>query len=156
MFQIAERAYEFRGGLDPNLPGTADVTSPNGRADIRIQIDDDGELYILSKSDGMIRAIVGTASAVEGDYNRDGRVDVADYIVWRKSIGQNVAALSGADGSGNGTIDDADYDFWRARFGNSFGSGEGAQLDSSVPEAGSALLLLLGALSIWVTVDRRR
>ncbi len=62
MFQIIERTYEFRGGQDPELPGAADVTSPNGRADIRIQIDEAGELYILSKSDGMIRAIVGAAA----------------------------------------------------------------------------------------------
>jgi hypothetical protein len=30
-----------------------------GRADIRLALDGDGELYILSKSDGMIRAVVG-------------------------------------------------------------------------------------------------
>jgi glucose/sorbosone dehydrogenase len=153
MFQIAERAYELRGGLDPNLPGSADVTSPNGRADIRIQIDETGELYILSKSDGIVRAIVGTASALEGDYNRDGRVDVADYIVWRKSMGQNVAAHSGADGSGNGTIDEADYDFWRARFGNIFPGGAGATGNASVPEPAAVLLMSLAAL--WVSFSMR-
>jgi hypothetical protein len=59
MFQIAETWYEFRGGLDPNLPGGASITGPYGRSDIRLQIGGDGELYIVSKSDGMIRAIVG-------------------------------------------------------------------------------------------------
>ena len=48
MFQIIERAYEARGGQDPNLPGGASVTGPNGRADIRIQIDEAGELYVMS------------------------------------------------------------------------------------------------------------
>jgi hypothetical protein len=153
MFQIAERMYEFRGGQDPNLPGGAAVTGPNGRADIRLQIDDAGELYILSKSDGMVRAIVGTASAVEGDYNRDGRVDVADYIVWRQSMGRSVAAYSGADGSGNGTIDEADYEFWRSRFGNSLGSGAGATGEASVPEPATALLMSLAAL--WMSVGMR-
>ncbi len=154
MFQIAERAYEFRGGQDPNLPGGAAVTGPNGRADIRIQIDDAGELYILSKSDGMVRAIVGSASAVDGDYNRDGRVDVGDYVVWRKSMGQNVAAHSGADGSGNGTIDEADYDFWRGRFGNSFGNGAAARDEATVPEPASALLVLLAVL--WLSGGAHR
>jgi hypothetical protein len=157
MFQIAERTYEFRGGQDPDLPGIADVTGGDiGRADIRIQIGDDGELYILSKSDGMVRAIAGTASALEGDYNRDGRVDVADYIVWRKSMGQSVAAFSGADGSGNGTVDDADYDFWRARYGNSFPGGAGATGEASVPEPAAALLVLISAFSLclWRSIAR--
>jgi Glucose / Sorbosone dehydrogenase len=143
MFQISERAYEYRGGLDPNLPGTADVTSPNGRADIRIQIDESGELFIVSKSDGMIRAVVGAASAVPGDYNRDGNVDAADYVVWRKSMGQQVAAFGGADGSGNGIIDPADYDFWRARFGNTLGSGVADP--AAVPEPGATWLILIAS-----------
>jgi hypothetical protein len=30
-----------------------------GQSDIRFALDTDGELYILSKSDGMIRSVVG-------------------------------------------------------------------------------------------------
>jgi hypothetical protein len=59
MFQIVDQAYHERGGLDPNLPGGANVTGAFGRSDIRLAVDGDGELYLLSKSDGMIRAIVG-------------------------------------------------------------------------------------------------
>jgi Glucose / Sorbosone dehydrogenase/PEP-CTERM motif len=65
MFQIAEAAYEARGGQDPNLPGGASVTGAFGRADIRIQIGADGEPYILSKSDGMIRSVIGWAPVPE-------------------------------------------------------------------------------------------
>lgn len=57
MFPIVETAYHARGGKDPNLPGTSTV-SGDGRADIRFATDAAGELYILSKSDGMIRAVV--------------------------------------------------------------------------------------------------
>jgi hypothetical protein len=147
MFQIIERTYEARGGLDPNLPGGADVTGPNGRADIRIQIDEAGELYILSKSDGMIRAIIGTTATVAGDYNVDGRVDAADYVVWRKSLGETVPVFSGADGNGNGTIDPADYDFWRLRFGYPIIRGTGSAVDGApVPEPGTALLLAAASI----------
>ena len=59
MFQITETTYEFRGGQDPDLPGGATVTGIFGRSDIRIQVGADGEPYILSKSDGMIRTVVG-------------------------------------------------------------------------------------------------
>jgi glucose/arabinose dehydrogenase len=56
MFPIVEKAYHARGGKDPNLPGTSTV-SGDGRADIRFAVDAAGELYILSKSDGMIRSV---------------------------------------------------------------------------------------------------
>jgi hypothetical protein len=58
MFPIAEAAYRFRGGKDPNLPGRATV-SGDGRADAHVAVDAAGELYIFSKTDGMIRAVVG-------------------------------------------------------------------------------------------------
>ena len=38
-----------------------------------------------------------------GDYNRDGTVDAADYVVWRSGLGT--------------TYTQADYDVWRANFG---------------------------------------
>jgi hypothetical protein len=150
MFQIIERTYEARGGQDPNLPGGADVTSPNGRADIRLQIDDDGELYILSKSDGMIRAIVGSLPAVPGDYDRNGTVDATDYVLWRKTLGQSTGAFSGADGTGDGLIDQSDYDFWRARFGK-FYSERGSAAAQQVPEPGTVVLMLAAALFLLLT-----
>jgi hypothetical protein len=43
-----------------HLPGFARVSG--GRCDIRFAMDSEGELYIMSKSDGMIRAIVGATA----------------------------------------------------------------------------------------------
>jgi hypothetical protein len=54
--------------------------------------------------------------ALTGDYNDDGTVDAADYVVWRRTIGQNVAFGSGADGDGNGVIAAGDYAAWRSGF----------------------------------------
>jgi Glucose / Sorbosone dehydrogenase len=56
-FPIAQAAYKFRGGNDPNLPGRATV-SGDGRADAQFAVDSEGELYVFSKTDGMIRAVV--------------------------------------------------------------------------------------------------
>ena len=58
MFRVVLAAYTARGGQDPDLPGTSTVSGP-GRADIRFAVDAAGELYILSKADGMIRAVTG-------------------------------------------------------------------------------------------------
>ncbi len=62
-----------------------------------------------------------------GDYNRNGLVDMADYVLWRNSTGSSVAAYSGADGNGDGVVDANDYAVWRSHFGNSApGAGSGA------------------------------
>jgi hypothetical protein len=61
MFPIAEIGYKARGGTSPRLPGRAELVK-GGRADVRFSIDSDGELYLYSKSDGVIRKVVGAAS----------------------------------------------------------------------------------------------
>jgi hypothetical protein len=66
-----------------------------------------------------------------GDYNANGAVDAADYVMWRKTEGLSVAPFSASDGSGNGMVDQADYDIWRANFGDTMpppGSGGAATL----------------------------
>jgi FG-GAP-like repeat len=52
-----------------------------------------------------------------GDYNGNGTVDAADYVVWRKTQGTTVTPSSGADGNGDGMVDQDDYGVWRSRFG---------------------------------------
>ena len=58
--RIVEDAYRARGGKGETLPGAARV-SGRGRVDMRFAIDDAGELYLLTKPDGMIRKIVGAS-----------------------------------------------------------------------------------------------
>ena len=65
LFDVISNEYHLRGGNSSNaLPGGANATDANdingipyghGRADIRLAMDSDGELYVLSKSDGAIR-----------------------------------------------------------------------------------------------------
>jgi hypothetical protein len=57
MAPICEVAYHARGGKAEHLPGAERV--PGGRSDIRLAMDAAGELYIMTKSDGVIRAVVG-------------------------------------------------------------------------------------------------
>ena len=52
-----EETFRARGGWGP-LPGAAAV-SGRGRVDVRFAEDGAGELYLLTKSDGMIRQVVG-------------------------------------------------------------------------------------------------
>ena len=55
---IAQAAYQSRGGKDPDLPGRGTV-SGSRRADARFALDAAGELFVYSKTDGMIRQVVG-------------------------------------------------------------------------------------------------
>jgi hypothetical protein len=50
-----------------------------------------------------------------GDYNSDGAVDAADYVVWRKTEGSTTDLR--ADGNGDGRVDQADHDLWKANLG---------------------------------------
>jgi hypothetical protein len=73
LFDIVAEEYTHRGGDASGgsaLPGSANVTSGNdpdgvpyggGRADIRLALGGDGEIYVLSKSDGLIRKLVAAA-----------------------------------------------------------------------------------------------
>jgi hypothetical protein len=58
MFDVARSGYHARGGTHADLPGRATL-APSGRVDLRFAVDRDGELYLLTKSDGMIRVVTG-------------------------------------------------------------------------------------------------
>ena len=60
--RLTEGMYRERGGKGPALPGMA-MISGRGRVDLRFAVDNDGELYILTKSDGMIRKVVAAKAA---------------------------------------------------------------------------------------------
>lgn len=55
-------------------------------------------------------------NALAGDYNGDGEVNLADYTVWRDSLGST--SQLAADGDRNGTINRTDFFVWRNHFGN--------------------------------------
>ncbi|MGB2714712.1 MAG: PQQ-dependent sugar dehydrogenase [Vicinamibacterales bacterium] len=59
--QLVEATYRARGGVGGALPGAAGV-SGRGRVDLRFAVDNDGDIYILTKSDGMIRRVVAATT----------------------------------------------------------------------------------------------
>ena len=92
MFDIIAETYAHRGGTSgPNhvLPGNAGATTRSqdpahsedkvdvdgvsyggGRADVRMALGGDGELYVLSKSDGMIRKLAAVLTPPPTSKNR--------------------------------------------------------------------------------------
>jgi formylglycine-generating enzyme len=94
---------------------------------------------------------VATVSGLPGDYNRNGVVDAADYVVWRANQGTTDALANDPIG---GTIGTAQYNQWRAHFGQTAGSGTGAIVIDAVPEPATAVLLMAAAAG-WCLPRRR-
>ncbi len=93
-----------------------------------------------------------TAALLAGDYNRDGVVDAADYVVWRRTYGTSVTPFDGADGDGSGTVGDEDYPVWMTHFGDTSGSTAGATTTlAAVPEPAGWVLALMGGLA-WLAI----
>lgn len=89
------------------------------------------------------RVLLSVVPGLSGDYNSDGAVDAADYIVWRKTLGQQGNGLP-ADGNSNGEVEDGDYNFWWQRLGNTLSGGGNGGGDAAVPEPCGAMLIFAG------------
>jgi hypothetical protein len=124
-----------------------DVTSylegvRNGATDYGIAVQsfntsDGWQIHLTGTSDMTLRpqlVVVSDLSSVglAGDYNGDGSVDAADYVVWRKD-----PASFGGDPDG--------YNTWQANFGNSSGAGSSLAA-GAVPEPGSIVLITVAML----------
>jgi hypothetical protein len=96
---------------------------------------------ITIEVDGTVtaRTTFTVAFPLEGDYNGDGEVNLADYTVWRDSLGATGKNLA-ADGNFDWVVDAEDYGLWKNNFGDEV---PGALLaPASVPEPASVLLVL--------------
>jgi hypothetical protein len=103
----------------------------------------DSEFYIRSLE------IDGAAPpGVPGDYNSNGVVDAADYVVWRQHLGTSFQLPNEVSGVTPGSVTQEDYNAWRARFGNTSGAGSGLS-SSSVPEPGAFVVLLSAIASFF-------
>ncbi len=95
---------------------------------------DELRIYDRALTSGEIEMLaLNSIEDLPGDFNHNGVVDAADYVIWREYLGTTYTQI--------------DFNVWRAHFGETAGSaavaviGEGA----AVPEPITALLILMGA-----------
>jgi hypothetical protein len=86
---------------------------------------------------------VPAAAVLPGDYNQNGVVDAADYVVWRMT-----------DGTPDG------YDTWRANFGATAGSGTGSvgatDGPAAVPEPAALVWCIFSVFAVGIRRVYRR
>jgi hypothetical protein len=88
-----------------------------------------------------------TMAGIEGDFNDDGVVDTADYVMWKKLNDSGVETGLANDPTPD-VIDSTDYDTWVRNFGTGVGTGGGG---TAVPDPASAVLLAVVGLLVFST-----
>jgi hypothetical protein len=99
-------------------------------------------------------AILAAPAGVPGDYNGNGTVDAADYVLWRKRAGQNFQLHNEVSGVTPGRVTTEDYTAWRTRFGSR--SAGVAMVSESVPEPKFLAQLAAGVYGLFFNCRVRR
>jgi hypothetical protein len=94
-------------------------------------------------------------SILPGDYNDNGSVDAADYVVWRDNL--NTTNLIPNDTTPEWVMED-DYMVWREKFGSAAGSAAGldSTFGNAIPEPTTLATVLLGMITMLACGMRRR
>jgi hypothetical protein len=122
---------ELVDGFEPSLGDSFQILSAGSRTGFFASEDlpalGRGLVWDVNyNSDSIVLNVVNPVGNT-GDYNDDGIVDAADYVVWRKF--NNTSTTLPNDPSA-GSVNDGDYDNWHENFGQAGGAG-GA---TAVPE----------------------
>ncbi len=95
----------------------------------------DGEIaFSFLLADGRTGIAIWSNAGLGGDFNHDGSVDAADYVVWRKNPG--------------GVYAPNDFNVWRARFGQTAGSrATGSEsTNATVPEPSTQTIFVVATI----------
>ncbi|QDU58639.1 LamG domain-containing protein [Aeoliella mucimassa] len=93
-------------------------------------------------------------ASLPGDFNDDGTVNLADYVVWRDNLGVADEHAIAGNGDGAAGVDFGDYRLWRLQFGNTLDAASGLTA-SQVPEPTGGLLAVIGLTLLTQAVRKR-
>jgi glucose/arabinose dehydrogenase len=98
-----------------------------------------GALGAAQANTGQIYAVRSLVPKLAGDYNADGNVDAADYVIWREF--NNTSATLANDATIGTSL--TDYEIWRANFGQISADGSDTVDGAAAPEPAAIVLLLI-------------
>jgi hypothetical protein len=138
-------------GVEMHLNGAAAADKQYGWIGVRIDNEADatgavvGYGYETDHNTAIAAGDIGPVVA-NADYNDDGKVDGADFLVWQQnqSATTKVIPLGSADGTGDGLVNAADLAFWKTKYGTAVPAAGAAT--HAVPEPTSALMGALGGV----------
>ncbi len=90
------------------LYNAANLLNPGGTATL---------LSLLAQLADLTFVLPAPAAAMAGDFNANGTVDAADYVVWRKQVSANTTAQSESQLVTSGSDMTEDYGMWKVNFG---------------------------------------
>lgn len=125
------------GGTQSGTFGSFDnlVDSPMGPNSVQLSIN-----YGTGSASSIVLTVDSLVTPHPGDFDGDGDVDAADYVIWRKTMPGNTAK----------------YNEWRANFGYPPGSGSSLGGSGTVPEPGFLGLMFCVAVGAIGVCRRRR
>jgi dienelactone hydrolase len=130
LFDYAQKVGEVLPGGAPS--STAIVPATLSAGDVHALT------ALVTRADGITtrttNIVTVLTAPLQGDFNHDGSVDAADYVVWRKGLGT--------------IYTQNDYNIWRVHFGQTPGSGAGASTNAAVPEPTTLVLVIVGTLAL--------
>ena len=114
--------------------------SPLGANSVSLSID-----YGTLFSSAVKLTVNAIQTAVPGDFNADGNVDGADFVIWQTNFPNNTgtATLAMGDANADGNVDGADFVIWQTNFPTVAGAGA-----TPVPEPNSLLLAVMAGLGL--------
>lgn len=123
-----------------------DITGDSGSSSPLSIVEANGHLFVVAMNESNGRELwvadLNPAPSLPGDYNENGTVDAADYVIWRATLGSTTDLRANGDNTGDseGVIDQADYNVWRSNFGNTLpvlGAGAAVAAGAKLLAAGS-------------------
>ncbi len=82
--------------------------------------------YSSSHDNGFQTYVIASSADLPGDFNGDAQVDAADYVIWRKHVGESDETALHGNGDNMNGVDEGDYGLWRIEFRQSAGERNGA------------------------------
>ncbi|QDU56032.1 LamG-like jellyroll fold domain-containing protein [Aeoliella mucimassa] len=102
--------------------------------------------YHVQGESGFREIMVSYVVGLQGDFNDDGIVNLADYTVWRDNLGADESTIANKGDGANG-VDMADYNLWKANFGLSSSPVSGLS-EAAVPEPSTLFMLVIGVVAV--------
>jgi PEP-CTERM motif len=88
-----------------------------------------------------------------GDYNNNGKIDAADYSVWRDALAAGSTSLT--NDSTPGIVNESDFTYWRNHYGEMAMGGGASRGAAAIPEPGTAILVAAAVLCCFGCRRRR-